>query len=107
MSSLSIHHHLLTPRGYNAGGETFTLVARVLVRLLAFILFFVWLVILLRSTMPYLTHLFASGVSSFTLMSIPTVFIASLLMGGSIYLLIVLARFMVLRRRLFSSNIVD
>ncbi len=100
-------HGFLTPRSYDRSGEVFTAIARGLIRFVAIVASIVWLFFLLRSMTPYLTHVFAAALSPITFSSVPTIIVAGVLEGASIYVLIVCLRFVFLRKRLIGSNITD
>lgn len=100
-------HGFLTPRGYDKKAERSTFIARGVIRFLGLLLAVTWLILILRSILPYLTDVFVAGLNPISFRTVPTIIAVSVLLGISLFLLIMFMRLAFLRRRLFSSSVTD
>ena len=99
-------HGFLTPKGYNRHGELVTVIVRAIIRVVALVMTITWIIVLLRSILPYLTTVFTTSLSPLNYRTPFTLLVSSLLLGAAVFVLIVLIRMIFLRKRIFSRDMI-
>ncbi len=94
---------MVLPRGYRSSSVIHEAIARICLRVIAGVLLMFWVYMLFAEMLPYASSMLLEGMMSFSLLSVLRVIWAVIILTGSVFIVFVLARFVVLRERVFSS----
>ncbi len=101
-NDIPVTRGMVVPKEYNQSKVLHESIARFLVRLIATILFVVWMYTFFAEILPYASRTYLAAITSFSLSSLGMIVWSVLLLSASVFSFFLLVRCIVLRDRVFS-----
>lgn len=102
-SDVTVSRNIILPQGASKSKVKHEVFLRMLVRLFATIMFFYWLYLLLASIVPYSSGLFLEHLGDLNIRATAMVAWGTIALAASVFMLMIYARCIVLRERVFTS----
>jgi hypothetical protein len=102
-SDVHSSRHWIMPQGSSRSKIFNEFILRLVVRLLATIMFFYWIYLLLVGILPYASYTFLESITHMTINGTVLLVWSVLALAGSVFVAMIFARCIVLRERVFGS----